>query len=118
MRRGTPDTVPLKIKFNDRHAVAPELPLSGADIALVEQKRQRHFESEFHLASIDVPLTDLLELEVGDVIPLGVHTQTPVDIYVEDRSCAKGRMGSHLGRLAVRIEKLSPTGDEYDQPAP
>lgn len=71
-----------------------------------------------HLASIDVPLTDLLELEVGDVIPLGVHTQTPVDIYVEDRCCAKGRMGSHLGRLAVQVEKLSSTGNEYDQPAP
>lgn len=71
-----------------------------------------------HLASIDVPLTDLLELEVGDVIPLGVRTGTPVDIYIEDRACAKGRMGSHLGRLAVQIEKLSPSSDELDQPAP
>ncbi|MFT5048661.1 MAG: flagellar motor switch protein FliM [Chlamydiales bacterium] len=70
-----------------------------------------------YLASIDIPLTDLLGLELGDVIPLGMSEGAPLQLYVEDRVCATAEMGRIGNTLAVRITELDPRSGEVDQPS-
>jgi flagellar motor switch protein FliM len=69
-----------------------------------------------YLASVDVPLSDLMALEVGDVIPLGVEAGTPVDLYIEDRCCARASWGRHLGMQAVRVSELDTHAGTIDEP--
>lgn len=66
------------------------------------------------LGSADVPLSDLLALEIGDVIPLGVRRGEPVQVCVEDRACATARLGRTGSRLAVRIETLDVHEGEFE----
>ena len=68
-----------------------------------------------YLGCVDVPLQDLLALEHGDVIPLGVEVEEPLRVYVEDRPCATARWGKHSGQLAVQIESLGLDEDDYHQ---
>lgn len=58
------------------------------------------------LGSIEVPLSELLDLEVGDVIPLGVELGSTVELFTEDRPCATARWGSHQNNLVVRVERM------------
>lgn len=69
-----------------------------------------------YLASVDVPLSELMALEVGDVIPLGVEVGAAVELYIEDRCCARARWGRHRGQQAVRVEDLDPHPGEIDEP--
>jgi len=64
------------------------------------------------LGATMVPLRELLELEVGDVIPLGTHVGQPVAVRVEEQVRALARFGAHQGRMAVLIEQLSSASDE------
>lgn len=68
------------------------------------------------LGSIDVPLTELLDLEVGDVIPLELPVGSMIDVYVEDRACGKARWGRKDGRLAMRVEELCPHPSTIENP--
>ena len=70
-----------------------------------------------YLGSVDVPLQELLALEVGDVIPLGVEVDSPVELYVEDRACALAAWGRWHGNLAVKVLTLDPHPGDIDQPA-
>lgn len=76
-----------------------------------------NLELRAFLGSVDIPLTDLLRLEVGDVIPLGIDVGHPLKIYVEDRVCATARWGKHGPHLAVQIEALCDDDLEFDQPS-
>lgn len=58
------------------------------------------------LARCDLRLNDLLALEVGDVIPLGASRYQPVDVWVDERPFASGRVGRSRGRLAVQLQEL------------
>ena len=69
-----------------------------------------------YLASVDVSLSDLMSLEVGDVIPLGVEAGSSVDLYVEDRCCAHATWGRHLGMQAVRIDDLDTRPGTIEEP--
>jgi flagellar motor switch/type III secretory pathway protein FliN len=62
------------------------------------------------LGSIDVPLSQLLDLEVGDVIPLGVPEGSTVELFAEDRPYASASWGRHGDHLAVQVERLD---DEF-----
>ena len=68
------------------------------------------------LASVDIPLNDLLNLEVGDVIPLGVEANSPARLFVEDRACFTAKWGKHAGHLALRILELCDDDMMFDQP--
>lgn len=69
-----------------------------------------------YLGSVDVPLRELLALEVGDVIPLGVEVDSPLQLYAEDRACARARWGRWHGNLAVQIDELDAHPGDIDQP--
>jgi len=69
-----------------------------------------------YLGSVDVPLSELLGLEIGDVLPLGVESDALLELFVEDRSCARASWGTHKGRVAVKIVAIDPRTLEIDQP--
>ncbi len=59
------------------------------------------------LAGCEISLDQLLALEEGDVIPLEARLGDPTTLSLEGLALAQARLGSHRGRLAVRIERLS-----------
>jgi flagellar motor switch protein FliM len=63
-------------------------------------------EVSARLGCIDVPLSELLAVEVGDVIPLGIEVGAPVVLHVESEPCASAQFGERDGKLAIRILKL------------
>jgi len=69
-----------------------------------------------YLGSVDVPLTDLLAVEVGDVLPLDIEVGTPVQLYVEDRACAKARWGQHNGNLTLQVLEIDVHGNQIEHP--
>lgn len=64
------------------------------------------------LAQIDVPLAQLLEIEVGDVIPLRVPLGSQLDVVVEDQRCMVAALGQCQGKLAVRIHAVEKPKSE------
>ena len=59
------------------------------------------------LPGCEIALDQLLALEEGDVIPLEARVGDPTELCVEGRPLALGRLGTHRGRLAVRIERVA-----------
>lgn len=57
-------------------------------------------------------LAELLALEVGDVIPLGVHTSLPLEVWAEDRPWAQALLGSSAGHLALRLHSARENADQ------
>jgi flagellar motor switch protein FliM len=55
------------------------------------------------LANVELPLADVLAIEPGDVIPLGVDVDSPLALYVEEEACGSARWGERSGRIALRI---------------
>lgn len=70
------------------------------------------FDVCVRLGSAEIQLADLLQLEVGDVIPLGSRVDEPLRLVVEDRVCADVRLGTRDGELASKIERVRPRGRE------
>ncbi len=93
-----------------------------------------HQEAPLHLTGIeievsailggaDVPLEDLLQIEVGDVIPLDTRVGEPIDLEIEEIACARGRFGARGGRFAVLVDEVgtlpsSNSSSELDSPRP
>jgi flagellar motor switch protein FliM len=63
-------------------------------------------ELSARLPGCEISLDQLLALEEGDVIPLDARLGDPTTLSVEGLTLAHARLGSHRGRLAVRIERL------------
>lgn len=55
---------------------------------------------------VELPLDDLLALEVGDVIPLTTRVDESLQLTIEELGCAHVRLGQKDGQLAVRLEQL------------
>ena len=64
-----------------------------------------------HLGCSEIPLNDLLSLELGDVIPLGTMLSEPLQILVEGYECGTAEMGTHNGNRAIRVIEVSPRLD-------
>lgn len=93
---------------------------SEGDVEQDTERLPEHLENvavsvHAYLGSIDLPLTDLLGLEVGDVIPMGAEVGKPIELYVENRVCAKADIGRVGQRLGVRINELDPRAGEVEQ---
>ncbi|MCA9000904.1 MAG: FliM/FliN family flagellar motor switch protein [Planctomycetes bacterium] len=59
------------------------------------------------LGKVEIPLRDLLAMEVGDVIPLGTEVGGKVDFLVEDRPVALCDWGQVNGALMLKITQLN-----------
>ncbi|MFT5292072.1 MAG: flagellar motor switch protein FliM [Planctomycetota bacterium] len=64
------------------------------------------------LATAEITLSQLLQLEVGDVIPTDVAVDDPAVLLVEDRPFARGHLGTHRGRFAVRLSATQEGGKD------
>lgn len=58
------------------------------------------------LGTAEIPLADLLGLEIGDVILLDAPVGSALQVYVEGQACATARFGTHRGELAIQIQAL------------
>jgi flagellar motor switch protein FliM len=56
------------------------------------------------LGTTEIALSDLLGLEVGDVIPLSVASGSALTVYVDGIPCGTARFGEHKGRLAIQLQ--------------
>lgn len=63
------------------------------------------------LGSLEIELADLLALEVGDVLALGVEAGAPVTLRVEGQTCGTAELGQRSGNLALRIQELRAFAD-------
>lgn len=84
--------------------------------ALPEHLNKVSIGMQAYLASTDISLTDLLGLELGDVIPMNLQEGSPIELYVEDRVCAMAHMGKIGNTLAVRVASLDSRGGDVEQP--
>lgn len=93
------------------------LPGFGTDSQSTETDLEAPAELPAHLVDVEVevsariegcevPLDQLLSLEEGDVIPLEARVGDPTLVAVEGKTFAHGRLGTHRGQLAVRIEHM------------
>lgn len=63
------------------------------------------------LDTVEFSLRELLDLEPGDVIPLGARMDSPVEIRVAGVPKLKGRAGSINGQRVVQIEANDDSAD-------
>jgi flagellar motor switch protein FliM len=84
---------------------------------LPEHLEDVDLELRAFVGSVDIPLNELLKLEVGDVIPLATPATGLLDLYAEERACARVRWGKHGSNLAVRIEAIDVHPNEINQPS-
>jgi flagellar motor switch protein FliM len=62
--------------------------------------------------TVEVPLRQLLDLEVGDILPLSPIRSTNLTVNVGDEPVARGELGRNFERLAVKILEV------FDPPEP
>lgn len=91
-----PGVVPSN-KSGGKPEKPPPLPAHLAEV-LVDVKA--------HLGANDVPLADLLALEVGDVIPLRMEVGEPLRVLVEDQGCLRAVLGRSHDKLAIRVTQV------------
>lgn len=105
---GGPSGVDLWLPGVAGEADAAEAPLERLPPHLDEVA----VELSARLGARDVPLSELLAIEEGDVIPLDTPSDGLLEVLAEDVPCARARLGRSEGRLALRIETAGPSRDE------
>ncbi|WP_168582408.1 flagellar motor switch protein FliM [Gephyromycinifex aptenodytis] len=85
----------------------PEIELSGAKAEAAESLKERMHEVPVEVrvafAPIALPSRDILDLEVGDVLPLHHPTNQPLTLEADGIPVATAVPGSHGKRLACQI---------------
>jgi flagellar motor switch protein FliM len=56
--------------------------------------------------AVQVPLSDLLDIEVGDILPLGPVRSSRVTLVVDQTPVAHAKLGRNYERLAVRLTDM------------
>jgi len=105
MTRGAQASV-LRLYFPGVDPGAEEA-LAPLPAALPAHLERVEVELSACLEGCEISLDQLLALEEGDVIPLAARLGDPTRLCVEGLTLAQARLGSHGGRLAVRVERLS-----------
>ena len=70
-----------------------------------EQLMETSLDIKVNLGETQIKLSDLMELKLGDVIPLTQDATGELDIQVEDVKKFKGYYGNHHGTVAVQITR-------------
>lgn len=94
-----PSTLKIYLPGFELSAGSPQPPP-----ALPEHLDHVDFELRACLGSTEIPLAELLAIEVGDVIPLSTAVGDPLTLLTEGQACGLGQLGCKSGSLAVRIE--------------
>ncbi|QDU70036.1 flagellar motor switch protein FliM [Engelhardtia mirabilis] len=69
------------------------------------------------LGTIELPLSELLALEVGDVLPLDAHRGERIKVHADGRDFGRAILGSRRGRLALQLTSLTSEPTEPEPPA-
>ncbi len=69
-------------------------------------------EISARLGRSDIAFGELLEIEVGDVVPLSTPVGAPLRVLAEGVDCAAARLGCSDGQLAIQIELVGESADE------
>lgn len=80
--------------------------VASVPAALPAHLERVEVELSASLAGCEISLDQLLALEEGDVIPLEARLGDSATLSLEGLALAQARLGSHRGRLAVRVERL------------
>ena len=67
-------------------------------------------ELSARLGEIELPLSELLGLENGDVVPLGTPTNGTLAVTVDGWEFARARLGKCEGRLAISLTEVNQPG--------
>jgi flagellar motor switch protein FliM len=70
-----------------------------------EQLMETALDIKVNLGETEIRLSDLMELKVGDVIPLTQDATGELDLQVEQVKKFKGYYGNHHGTVAVQITR-------------
>lgn len=70
-----------------------------------EQLLETDIDIKINLGETEIKLKDLMELKVGDVIPLTQDSSGELDIQVEQVKKFKGYYGIHHGTVAVQVTR-------------
>ncbi len=70
-----------------------------------EQLLETHVDVKVNLGETEIKLKDLMNLKVGDVIPLTQDSTGELDVLVEEIKKFKGHYGVHHGSVAVQVTK-------------
>jgi len=70
-----------------------------------EQLMDTSLDIKVNLGETEIRLSDLMELKVGDVIPLTQDATGELDVQVESVKKFKGYYGNHHGTVAVQITR-------------
>lgn len=70
-----------------------------------EQLMDTSIDIKVNLGETEIRLSDLMELKVGDVIPLTQDATGELDVQVESVKKFKGYYGNHHGTVAVQITR-------------
>lgn len=114
LARGEPTLISIVHPLSSLRSVEAELAARSGEEASArgEEWRERlvaavgevRIRARTVLARPELQLAELLQLRVGDVIPVSLPAQVP--LLVEGRPIALGTIGEHDGRTALRIEKI------------
>jgi flagellar motor switch protein FliM len=102
----------LEIKFDGPGgASSMSAYLPGIDPKSVEETAQPAAALPARLGSAEVPLSDLLAIEVGDVIPLELPIGSELSVVVEEIPSLKAEFGHSGGQLALRITEIESSSN-------
>ncbi|WP_324749722.1 FliM/FliN family flagellar motor switch protein [Sphingomonas sp. LY54] len=112
--QGNPTTLDVLYPVSALRAVEDEISAKVRDDAAINSAEWRErlsaalgnvrLDARSVLARPSMPLTDLLKLAPGDIIPITVPANVP--LIVAGRAVAHGTIGETDGRPALRIEKM------------
>lgn len=71
---------------------------------LKDRLLQSQIELRANLCEFAIPLQQLRRLKKGDVLPLDKGPDSLIDLVIDKRVMARGRMGRSTGKIAIRIE--------------
>jgi flagellar motor switch protein FliM len=93
--------------LRERLGAPQAAPVSGSDrewlAAILGAVRHAQVDVSAELGRHEISARDLLQLRVGDVVPLGVRGEDPVALRVENIHVMTGLAGVSRGQNAVRV---------------
>jgi flagellar motor switch protein FliM len=98
--------------------LSPQAWISGSgqqtdeeELVLVRKHVRRHLDTlQIELTAVmpggELTLSELMSLQVGDVIPLQHHISEEVIFTMQGREKVRGHLGAHRGKIAVEVTEM------------
>jgi flagellar motor switch protein FliM len=101
---------PLQKKLQEKAIPPNMLQNSKWQKVVCDEVEQMEVGLEAMLASVSLRVRDILNFQVGDVIELACHPETPLKVLVEGRPKYYAMAGVQGGKKAIRIMGRIPNG--------